>query len=679
MKLAQRSKKAYSSNVEILDSKEVDYLNSRKVRNNMNTNKVLLMTLSWFFTALPMNLAVESTVQSIESNEQTIKLIMGKEENLQEESSFEVSLQHAKLLRGILWLLEENHIVIDVPQVHFSIGKFLIKQLGRVEKITQNELLVDELTQSSKIDPVRENARTLQKIAQLRSDSETVKEEIRKELEQLEGDTVVAILLAAEYLDIPFVPELAQTCVMDMGVQAFTAELIAAIPNRLRAALLENYILRVLGKHVLCKTQSEITCLAAGPDGTIAVGLASGNIHMYSPEGKEFAVCKSNGKTFVSSLCMTADCDIVAGYSDGTICIWNTIGTQLAIHTPTEGAREEVFSLKVTLDGKIVSAHLGGIDIYDRQCRKISTCALHFPCSVFVMPDGTILTGSFDGTSHILDTVGNLQALPFERERGVSMSSIFLGSSMNRVVTGSFLSVSATPSGEIVSLSWDGNTRVQDALGKELIVFKAHKNMEPMFTRSRTIPSICVTADGKIITASSKEGVIRVWSKNGEELAESQIHESGVSALCMKPDDQIVIGDFNNTVRVRDLGVLEMIKRIHIEDVPTIWKFLQSEYQLQEQQMSSSSSRAFLRIAWEGLVFSVLDTIQDDIFMLSSPKKAANEAFQNCWDKLRALIYPEETQRNDGSVVSSTAVEDRDDEDDDEPNSGKPSQKSKVE
>ena len=104
-------------------------------------------------------------------------------------------------------------------------------------------------------------------------------------------------------------------------------------------------------------------------------------------------------------------------------------------------------------------------------------------------------------------------------------------------------SVCVTKDGKIVSASYDKTVRVWDMLGKKLAVCRGHKDW---------VTSVCVTEDGKIVSGSYDK-TVRVWDMQGKELAVCRGHEGTVRSVCVTKDGKIVSGSDDKTVRVWDM------------------------------------------------------------------------------------------------------------------------------
>ncbi len=103
--------------------------------------------------------------------------------------------------------------------------------------------------------------------------------------------------------------------------------------------------------------------------------------------------------------------------------------------------------------------------------------------------------------------------------------------------------VCVTKDGKIVSSSDDNTLRVWDKQGNQLAECMGHANM---------IKSLCVTEDGKIVSCSWDK-TVRVWDMQGNQLAVCRGHEELVDSVCVTKDGKIVSGSRDKTVRVWDM------------------------------------------------------------------------------------------------------------------------------
>ncbi|MGE0009552.1 MAG: hypothetical protein AB7F19_03340 [Candidatus Babeliales bacterium] len=67
------------------------------------------------------------------------------------------------------------------------------------------------------------------------------------------------------------------------------------------------------------------------------------------------------------------------------------------------------------------------------------------------------------------------------------------------------------------------------------------------------VSSVCVTPENKIVSGSY-DGTVRVWDMAGNQLSVCHGHTCGVNSVCVTPDNKIVSGAVDDTVRVWDMA-----------------------------------------------------------------------------------------------------------------------------
>ncbi|MEQ9486373.1 nSTAND1 domain-containing NTPase [Coleofasciculus sp. F4-SAH-05] len=106
-------------------------------------------------------------------------------------------------------------------------------------------------------------------------------------------------------------------------------------------------------------------------------------------------------------------------------------------------------------------------------------------------------------------------------------------------------SVSFSPDGEqIASASYDGTVRLWDKNGKELAVLRGHQDR---------VWSVRFSPDGEKIASASEDKTVRLWDENRAELAILRGHKFWVNSVIFSPDGkQIASASEDKTVRLWD-------------------------------------------------------------------------------------------------------------------------------
>ncbi len=113
--------------------------------------------------------------------------------------------------------------------------------------------------------------------------------------------------------------------------------------------------------------------------------------------------------------------------------------------------------------------------------------------------------------------------------------------------------------GHLNTLSYDQLSQLQPKHVNEIIFRKACALYGPYeailcaICRGKTAgdSAVCVTPDDKIV-AGSDDGTVRVWDSEGNQLAVCEGHEGPIYTLCITPDGKIISGSLDQTVRVWD-------------------------------------------------------------------------------------------------------------------------------
>ncbi len=274
-----------------------------------------------------------------------------------------------------------------------------------------------------------------------------LREEIIAEYGKLEAKSLIELIHALYYADIPVLLEIACDEVKQSALGRFSFEQINSLPGDLGNRIILDKILAACGPM---------------PARELAVGRGHDNL--------------------VFTVCVTNDGKIVSGSADKTIRVWDMQGNQLATCWGHEGS---VYSVCVTAGGKIVSGAIDkAIRVWDMRGKELTICRGHEQAvySVCITADGKIVSGSFDKTVRVWDLQGNQLAICKGHK------------SLYR-------SVCITSDGNIVSGSDDKTIRVWDMQGKEL-GYAGAMNV--------VLLSVCVTNDGKIVSGSYDQ-TIRVW------------------------------------------------------------------------------------------------------------------------------------------------------------------------
>ncbi len=379
-----------------------------------------------------------------------------------------------------------------------------------------------------------------------------LRKEIIAEYGKLDAKSLIELIHALDYADIPSLLEIACDEVKKSDLGRFNFEQIISLPGDMGNRIILDKILRLTGPmfakaFATCRGHKDwVDSVCITNDRKIVSGSYDKTIRVWDIQGKEVAICRGHEERVIS-VCVANNGNIVSGSFDKTIRVWDMRGKELA---RCRGHEDLVYSVCVTNDGKIVSgSNDKTIRMWDMQGKEFAICTGHEGgvTSVCVTNDGKIVSGSKDKTIRVWDMLGKEVALC----RG-HKDSVY--------------SVCITHDGKIVSCSKDLTVRVWDMQGKELALCRGHKDW---------INSVCIANDGKIVSGSNDK-TIRVWDTQGNQLAICRGHESSVYSVCVTKDGNIVSGSPDKTVRVWDIRLLGRIVRMNQVQAQALWELLHS-------------------------------------------------------------------------------------------------------
>ncbi len=433
------------------------------------------------------------------------------------------------------------------------------------------------------IEPLLEH---VYRVSQDASQAFQLREAIITEFRKLDVKSLIGVICASDYLEIPILVESACEVLKQVAPDKISWEELEVLPRDIGNQIIMHKLLMLLGPVPVGKLavgrdpESSLTslCIMSGSDdrmvglwdmegnqlavcrghearvesvrvtqeGKIVSGSEDSTVRVWDMEGNQLAICRWDKLFPIASVCVTHDCNIVSGSWDKTVNVWDMHGNQLAIWRGHEGW---VISVCVTEDGKIVSGSERTVRVWDMEGKQLAECRGHegWVRSVCVTKDGKIVSGSEDNTVRVWDMEGNQLAVCKGHE-------------------GYICSVCVTEDGKIVSGSEDNTVRVWDIEGNQLALCKGH---------GRAVRSVCVTKDGKIVSGS-EDNTVRVWDMEGNQLALCMGHEGMVNSVCAVKEGKIISGSQDKTVRVWDISLLDRMRWIDEGQAQSLWKFLQN-------------------------------------------------------------------------------------------------------
>ncbi len=344
------------------------------------------------------------------TTQEEIILLLGESQE-----PIKIPRHHALLIQGCRTLVEMDLDTLDLPRVSKKIGELIAQQLGNVYIHTKQ-------------------------------DDSAIIEEIKRGLQDLDGDTLVEFLQAVDYLDIPILAKIAHEMVRKLTPDKISTQNIKALPSQLSTSLVNDQVSKLAT--LLNKETLSIRTVA------------------------QWQAHKD-----VSQVCVTHDNKIVTRSSDNrTIRIWNMEGMLIAecLHST------DIESMCVTSDNNIVVACTASLDIWDTQGHNIFSKATPGLSSICAGPDNKIVMGFYDGLVRIWKI-------------GATDGIICQGGRVQAIIC-----VQCTGDNRIVAYTLDGTIHIWDIQGQLLAED----------TSSKHISAMGIMNDGKVVTAAVDYNII---------------------------------------------------------------------------------------------------------------------------------------------------------------------------
>lgn len=303
---------------------------------------------------------------------------------------------------------------------------------------------------------------------------------------------------------------------------------------------------------------SYIKCVRFSPDELMfASASIDGTIKLWSVEGKPIKRFQAHNSK-VNSVRFSPDGkNLASAGEEKTIRIWNLEGKELKAF---QGDSERVSSLSFSPDGKILASANDvdnkSITLWSLESKKHKTLDVKNGTNdVSFSPDGKMLaSASNDGSIKFWSPDGHstrpsipahknlVNSVSFSPDGKMLVSSGKDGSiklwNLNKsgnplekeiepakVGPGLFQRVRFSPDGKMLAVENDIDNRI-----------RLLSTIDGRVLRSFEGNTVSFSPDGKMLAFGNKEGNIKLWTVDGEELATIRGHNSPVSSLSFSPD-----------------------------------------------------------------------------------------------------------------------------------------------
>ncbi len=160
-----------------------------------------------------------------------------------------------------------------------------------------------------------------------------VREELIVEYGKLDAKSLIELMHALDFADIPLLLEIAYNVVKQSALNRFSFEQINSLPGDMGNRFILDKILASCGPMPAMELavgrghEDAVRSVCVTKDGKIVSGSYK-TIRVWDMQGKELAICQGHEDS-VYSVCVTADEKIVSGSQDKTVRVWDMQGNQL--------------------------------------------------------------------------------------------------------------------------------------------------------------------------------------------------------------------------------------------------------------------------------------------------------------------------------------------------------------
>ncbi len=278
----------------------------------MNKQLILLVALLSGISVVAMERTKEIPPEkeaSQNKEESRVKILLSDSEDLETGHEVTIPFRLAKLIGALNELVEDpktKDSVFPLPNVTLVQWRFIEPHLERMYGI------IHDASQT----------------AQLR-------QEITTEFRKLDVKSLIGVICASDYLEIPILLESACEVVKQSALDKVSWEELKEVPVYSRNQIIMHNVLMLLGpvplkELCLCRGHSfSVPSVCVAQDGKIVSGSNDYTVRVWDMLGNQLAICKGH-ESLVTSVCVTSDGKIVSGSYDHTVRVWDMQGNRLA-------------------------------------------------------------------------------------------------------------------------------------------------------------------------------------------------------------------------------------------------------------------------------------------------------------------------------------------------------------
>jgi len=247
----------------------------------------------------------------------------------------------------------------------------------------------------------------------------------------------------------------------------------------------------------------------------------------------------SNHSSWVWSLCVLENGDLVSGSEDKTIKLWNPIDGSLK--KTINGHTGAVGTLVAHRNGSFISSSTDKtIKIWTNDGRLLQTLTEHTGevWGLAVFKNGDFASGSYDKTIKIWSIDGKLKNTLVGHTHAIRRLAVHRN-------------------GDLVSVSEDASIRIWTSEGTLKHTLLGHKN---------SVHGLAILQSGDIVSGSA-DNTVKVWNEYGQLKNTFTYHEHYVSSVAVLPNGDIASGAYDGRIIISDVnGKVKSVIEAHNKD-----------------------------------------------------------------------------------------------------------------